>query len=319
MQDFIRRLYKLNINFAYNRSGLIALKPAQFFYFTSTFIHLRKKAMDINIRLGNGQVLRGMIMSPGDRIRAVVIMVHGLGEHIFRYVEWAEKFNERDIGFAGVDLPGHGRSDGKRGHIKSYNNLYEMLDILINEANKTFHSLPVFIYGHSLGGNVVLSYLLKHSPQIRGAIVTSPWLRLAFEPSKAKIRAAALMKRILPSMVQPSGLVVEHLSHDSAVVEKYRNDALVHDKISVRLFSEAVNAAEYAMSHAADLKTPLLIMHGDSDLITSSGATAEFAEKASNARLKIWKDGYHELHNENFRNEVFDEIAGWIEGILSAG
>ena len=308
----------MNINYTQIWTGFVALKPDHFFYFTATFILLRKKAMDINIRLGNGQVLRGMIMSPGDRIRAVIIMVHGLGEHIFRYKKWAGKFNEKDIGFAGVDLPGHGRSDGKRGHIKSYNDLYEMLDILINEANKTFHSLPVFIYGHSLGGNVALSYILKHSPHIKGAIVTSPWLRLAFEPSRAKIRAAALMNYILPSMVQPSGLVVEHLSRDNMVVEKYRNDNLVHGKISLRLFSDAVKSASYVLSHAGDLRIPLLIMHGDSDLITSPEATAELAEKTSLAQMKIWEGGYHELHNEHFRNEVFTEIIGWIERILSA-
>lgn len=300
-------------------SGLNALKPAHFFYFPATFLLLKKKEMDINIRLSNGQILRGIIMSPGERMRAVIIMVHGLGEHILRYEEWGVKFNEKDIGFAGVDIPGHGRSDGKRGHIKSFNDLYEMLDILINEANKTFHNLPVFIYGHSLGGNVVLSYILKHSPDIKGAIVTSPWLRLAFEPSKLKIRAATLMRYILPSMIQPSGLIVEHLSHDSKVVDKYRNDSLVHGKISVRLFSEAVKSADYALSHADDLKMPLLIMHGDSDLITSYGATAEFAEKTSLAQMKIWKGGYHELHNEHFRNEVFDTITEWIERILSAG
>ncbi|NSW93605.1 MAG: alpha/beta hydrolase [Bacteroidales bacterium] len=274
--------------------------------------------MDINIRLGNGQVLRGLILSPGDRLRAVVIMVHGLGEHIFRYEAWAKKFNMIDIGFAGVDLPGHGRSDGKRGHIKSYRDLYEMLDILISEAGKTFNGLPVFIYGHSLGGNVVLSYLLKQSPRIRGAIVTSPWLRLAFQPSEAKIKAAAFMKHFLPAMVQASGLVTEHLCHDTEVVEKYRKDKLVHDKISLKLFSEAVKSAGYILSHSEELKIPLLIMHGDSDMITSSEATAGFARKAPHTQLKIWEGGYHELHNEPFRDQVFSEISGWIEKRLSA-
>lgn len=308
-------LYKLSINY----EGRELLKTSHVFYFQATFIHLKKKAMDINIRLGNGQVLRGIIMSPGDRLRAIVIMVHGLGEHIYRYEEWAKEFNRKNLGFAGVDLPGHGRSDGKRGHIKSYRDLYEMLDILISEAVKTFNGIPVFLYGHSLGGNVVLSYLLRQSPRIRGAVVTSPWLRLAFQPSKAKIMAASLLKYLLPSMVQPSGLVTEHLSHDSDVVDRYRKDNLVHDKISLKLFSDAVKASNYILSHSEGLRIPVLIMHGDSDLITSCEATAGFAEKASHAQLKIWKGGYHELHNEHFREEVFAEITGWIEKRLSSG
>ena len=82
--------------------------------------------MDFNIKLSNGQVLRGLIRRPGENLRAVIILVHGLGEHIQRYNHWAELFNREDIGFTGVDLPGHGRSDGKRGNIKSYSLLSEI-------------------------------------------------------------------------------------------------------------------------------------------------------------------------------------------------
>ena len=111
-------------------------------------------------------------------------MVHGLGEHIQRYDHWAEMFKKEGIGFAGVDLPGHGRSDGRRGDIKSYKVLEEMIDILLKTTIRTFPGTPVFIYGHSLGGGIVLDYLIRKNPGIKGAIVTSPWLRLSFEPSK---------------------------------------------------------------------------------------------------------------------------------------
>ena len=76
--------------------------------------------MDFNIRLNNGQVLRGMIQSPGENMKAVIIFVHGIGEHIHRYDHWAALFNKEGIGFTGVDLPGHGRSEGTRGEVKSF-------------------------------------------------------------------------------------------------------------------------------------------------------------------------------------------------------
>jgi len=268
--------------------------------------------MDFNIKLSNGQILRGIIRSPGDDLRAVIVMVHGLGEHIQRYNHWAEMFCSEGVGFAGVDLPGHGRSGGKRGHIRSYPILSDMIDILLNEARKTFPGIPVFLYGHSLGGGIVLDYLIRKSPRIKGSIVTSPWLRLAFEPERSKLRLAAAMTKIWPGLVQPSGLVVDHISHDKQVVKAYSNDPLIHGKISVSLFTGAMNAAAYSLANASKLKTPLILLHGSDDLICSPAGSREFAEKSSVAELKIWDGGYHELHNEPFKKEVFDYLIGWI-------
>ena len=268
--------------------------------------------MDFNIKLSNGQVLSGVIQSPGENAKAVIIMVHGLGEHILRYSYWSDLFRNERIGFAGVDLPGHGRSDGRRGHISSYDLLDEMIDILLDTCKKTFPGIPVFIYGHSLGGAIVLNYLLHHNPKIKGAIVTSPWLRLSFEPSARKLRLAAIMKHILPGLVQPSGLIVGHISHDQDVVEKYRTDPLVHGKISVKLFHDTMAAARYSLLNAAELKVPTLMLHGSDDLITSPDGSREFAGKTGMVELKIWKGGYHELHNELFKGEVFKFIVDWI-------
>jgi len=268
--------------------------------------------MDFNIKLRNGQVLSGIIQSPGDNVRAVILMVHGLGEHIQRYTYWADLFKKEGLGFAGVDLPGHGRSEGKRGNIKSYAILEEMIDILLTSCRKTFPGLPVFIYGHSLGGGIVLDYLIRKNPKVKGAIVTSPWLRLSFEPSESKLIMASIMKTFLPGLTQPSGLNVSHISHDPTVVEKYRKDPLVHGKISVSLFSGAMAAAKYSLAHASELKVPTLILHGSDDLICSPEGSHEFAGKTAMAELKIWDGGYHELHNEPFKEEVFAYIMNWI-------
>lgn len=268
--------------------------------------------MDFHIRLENGQVLKGLIHSPGENIRAVIVLVHGLGEHIQRYEYWSGLFRKERIAFTGVDLPGHGRSEGKRGHIKSYKLLDEMIGILLDSCRKTFPGVPVYIYGHSLGGGIVLNYLVKNNPRIRGAIVTSPWLKLSFEPSKSKLILASAMKYIMPGLVQPSGLNVSHISHDPKVIEKYKNDPLVHDRISVSLFDGAVNAAKFSLSNAAELKVPTLLFHGSDDQITSPAGSREFAGKSDKVKLKIWEGGYHELHNETFKDDVFRYILDWI-------
>jgi len=268
--------------------------------------------MDFNIKLRNGQVLSGIIQSPGENARAVILMVHGLGEHIQRYNYWADLFKKEGIGFAGLDLPGHGRSEGRRGNIKSYAVLEEMIDILLTSCRKTFPGVPVFIYGHSLGGGIVLDYLIRKNPKVKGAIVTSPWLRLSFEPSRIKLIMASVMKYLLPGLIQPSGLHVSNISHDQKVVEKYNTDPLVHGKISVSLFYGAMMAAKYSLNHASELKVPTLILHGSNDLICSPEGSREFAAKTTMAELKIWDGGYHELHNEPFKEGVFLYIMKWI-------
>lgn len=269
--------------------------------------------MDFQIKLRNEKVLRGIIKSPGENIQAGIILVHGIGEHIARYSHWVDRLLERGIGFAGVDLPGHGRSDGKRGHITSYSVTDEMLDFLIAEFKKTFPGVPLFIYGHSLGGGIVLWYILRKKPSIKGAIVTSPWLRLAFEPDRTRLLLARIMKNLFPSMTQPSGLIVKFISHDQQVVDAYIADPLNHDKISVGLFLSAVGAAKYSLEHAGDLGIPLLLMHGSDDKLTSPQGSRDFAAKTKMAELKIWDGGYHELHNEPFKNDVFSYLANWIE------
>ncbi|MFZ2339091.1 MAG: lysophospholipase [Bacteroidales bacterium] len=273
--------------------------------------------MDFNIKLSNGYVLRGFIMSPGEKLRAMILLVHGLGEHIRRYEGWAGLFSEAGIGMAGVDLPGHGISDGKKGHIRSYAITDEMIDILLSECRKTFPGIPLFLYGHSLGGGIVLDYLIRKDPAVRGAIVTSPWLRLSFEPGRMKVKMATVMKSIVPSLVQSSGLVVDHISRDTAVVEQYRKDPGVHGLISVSLFHSAMSAAASALKNASNLKKILLLMHGTGDQICSHEGSREFAEKTPLAELRLWEGAYHELHNDYCRHEVFDTIRNWVDDKLS--
>jgi alpha-beta hydrolase superfamily lysophospholipase len=269
--------------------------------------------MDINIRLSNGQTLRGLINSPGDNVKAGVILVHGLGEHIGRYDQLIKKLATEGIVFTAVDLPGHGKSDGRRGVIRNYSLVHEMINTLSGEFQKTFPEIPLFLYGHSLGGGIVLEYILSEQPSLRGAVVTSPWLRLSFEPDRSKLLLVTIMKSILPTLTQPSGLVVDHISHDKSVVEKYKSDPLNNDRISVSLFHSAVTAARYSLENASSLKIPILLMHGSDDQITSPQGSREFASKTGMAELRIWEGGYHELHNEAFNNEVYTVIIKWLK------
>jgi alpha-beta hydrolase superfamily lysophospholipase len=247
----------------------------------------------------------------------VIVLVHGIGEHIRRYDDWAARFRKENFAFAGFDLPGHGKSDGKRGKIKNYDILYESVDHILNTARRTFPGIPVFLYGHSLGGGIVLDYMLRKKPSVRGAVITSPWLKLAFEPSKLKAIMAMTVRSVLPGLVQPSGLETIYLSHNQSVVDAYKSDPLNHDRISVGLFTGAMISARYSLDHAGELGIPTLIVHGSDDMICSPEGSRQFCSNSPKCELRIFEGGYHELHNEAFNDEVFNHIMGWIRKQLT--
>ena len=270
--------------------------------------------MDFYIGLRNGMKLKGVIESPGEQNRGMIILIHGLGEHVGRYQEWANLFLERRMGFVGIDLPGHGYSPGRRGFIRSHDIVNEIIEILIHTVSKTFPTVPLYLYGHSLGGTFVLNYLIKKNPKLKGAIITSPWLELSFKPPKIKIILAKMFNYVFPRLIQRSGINTGDISRDTKVVESYKNDPLGHGKISIRLFNIAMKSAKYVVEHSANLKIRTLILHGGADKITSPEASKKFAMGNSKTDFVEIEGGYHELHNEAFiKSRVFEIIMNWID------
>src|SRR5262249_41630904 len=123
----------------------------------------------------------------GEAPRAVVGIIHGMGEHSGRYSHVAERLIREGYAVLAYDQRGHGRTDGKRGHTPSYELLVDGVDRFVTEARRRFPELPLFLYSHSMGGNVTLNYLLRRKPQLAGAVVTGPWLRLAFQPPQLQV------------------------------------------------------------------------------------------------------------------------------------
>ena len=269
--------------------------------------------MDFYIVLSNGMKLKGVIISSGEKPRAIIILIHGLGEHVGRYQEWANLFADKGIGFVGVDLPGHGYSPGRRGFISSYDIISEIIDILITTTSQTFPSVPLYLYGHSLGGTFALNYLIKKNPKLDGAIITSPWLKLAFKPPKSRIALAKTLNYIFPWFIQRSGLNTTHISNETKIVDQYKSDPLGHGKISARLFNIAIKSANYALEHSGNLKIRTLLLHGGADKITSPQVSKEFADGNNKTNFIEFEGGYHELHNEKFKHQIFEKIMEWID------
>jgi len=262
--------------------------------------------------------LFGQSWRPEDQPRAVICFVHGLGEHSGRYTHVVDRLTKAGYVIFAFDLRGHGKSKGLRGHTPSYDALLNDINSLLNEADKYFPELPRFLYGYSLGGNLALNYILRRQPQLKGVIVTGPWLRLAFEPPRFKIILAQITNYIWPSFSQISGLDTKAISRDPEVVRAYENDPLGHDHISARMFIGSYQAGQWALEHASELPIPLLLMHGRDDKLSSVEASHEFADKITEkCTLKIWDGLYHELHNEPEKEKVFKFLIDWLNKEIS--
>lgn len=272
-----------------------------------------------NWRTGSEMLkIYGQVWQPADTPEAVIALVHGMGEHSGRYQRLAEFFTERGIAVMAFDQRGHGRSEGPRGHIVHFNQLLDGVQELIERAQLQFKEKPVFLWGHSMGGNVVLNYVLKKPSGLKGMIATGPWLRLAFDPPMLKVRLARIMTNLYPGFTQSTNLKTQFLSRDKAIVQAYERDKLVHDRMSASFFVNVFNAGYYALKNANQLKVRTLLMHGLADRITSSEATREFAQKANlMADLKLWEGLYHEIHNEPEREEVLEYAYHWIKKQLT--
>ncbi len=268
---------------------------------------------------------------PEGPARAVVCLVHGLGEHSGRYAHVAQALNDAGYILFGFDLRGHGRSGGRRGHIPSYEALMDDIGALLDEAATRFPGLPRFLYGHSLGGNLVLNYALRRcasaaatdavtlsaaerSRRVSGVIATSPAIRLPNPPPPLQVALAKVMNRLYPGLQMPNGLPLNGLARDPEVIRAYASDPLVHNRISVRLALEMLSAGEWALAHAAEFPLPLLLVHGTADILTSAQASAEFAARvpAGRCTLKLWEGFYHETHNEPEKAEVLGFMVDWL-------
>lgn len=249
---------------------------------------------------------------------AVICLVHGLGEHIGRYQHVAAFFNTYRMSFIGLDLRGHGRSGGQRGHTPSYDILLDDVEELLMYARAEHNDLPIFLYGHSLGGNIITNYTIhKNTNELKGAIISSPWLELAEDPTAWKIKLAAIMSRIFPSFTQPNGLVIDRLTNDDTVHQAYVDDPLVHDKTSVNMFTVCYREGLEALENAQRSTLPLLMFHGTDDQITSPAASERFAKSADETvTYQRWKDTRHEPHNDLRQKEVLDFVLKWIQDKL---
>ncbi|MBR0596786.1 alpha/beta fold hydrolase [Sinanaerobacter chloroacetimidivorans] len=253
----------------------------------------------------------------------VVCLVHGIGEHAGRYDRIGEIFKEAGISLLGMDLRGHGFSSGVRGHAACRKDIFADIDWLITYAMNRYPGLPVILYGHSMGGNLVLDYRrrgpLRSIPE--GYLVTSPWVLLRREIPGHLYFFVKLISKIKPDFQMNSGVKQDTLGNKE-IIGGQINSHLNHGKISVQTAIECFDIGRALMDGKVEKfgdepLRPLLLMQGEGDQICSPEGSRKIAELEGDlCQYMEWQGFDHEIHNGNDTEdgtEVISAMVSWIQ------
>ncbi len=249
-----------------------------------------------------------------------VQIVHGLGEHIGRYEGLAAALNAAGWHVAGHDLRGHGLSEGPRGQIAGENTL--LVDLAaVTDHLRNASAGPHVLLGHSLGGLIAARFVAESlmnsasrwARDVDGLVLSSP----ALDPGLGRVRRmlVALLARIGPRLPLPNGLNAAWISRDTAVVRRYREDPLVHGRITPQLAQFIVHAGELVLNRAARWNTPTLLMWAGADRCVAPAGSATFASRAPAAFVtaREFPVLFHEIFNEPERRTVIRQLTAWLQ------
>ena len=263
--------------------------------------------------------------------RAVVLMVHGLGEHAGRYQHLAEQLLDWGFAVRAYDQRGHGESGGARGVLPNETALLDDLAELVDDTRRHCRHLPhgaggadgsplpLILLGHSLGGLVVSRFVALNMRPVDGLVMSSPALDAGLNGLQKLL--LAVMPALAPNLCAGNGLDVRYLSHDPKVVQRYLADRRVHDKISPRLGKFIADAGPATVAAAARWRTPTLLMYAGADRLVNPAGSRAFAQQAASSTkvksgtltVKCFDRLYHEIFNETDAVPVFDALKAWLD------
>ena len=254
---------------------------------------------------------------PETKTSGLIFLLHGLADHGGRFRHVGEAFANEGFAFYAPDLRGNGLSGGKRGHFDSYEQVMDDIAFLFRQSCEEHPDIPAIIYGQSMGGNLALNFCIRRKPAISGVIASSPWLRLTKAPNLVARIIGSTMGHFLPTLSFSNGLDADDLTHDPVISNAYRNDPLVHGRITLNTYKVISHSGEWALRNAGKLGFPLLLLHGTADRITSFEASKQFAQTChDNCTFNTRQGLFHELHNEFGNREILKEMIDWTKTIM---
>ena len=255
---------------------------------------------------------------PDGEVKAVLLLVHGIGEYCGRYTNMVNEFVPLGYAIYGLDHIGHGKSEGEREMVETFDDYLEPIRTYYKMVQEWQPGKPIFLFGHSLGGLIALDYLLDHQADFRGAIISAPAIKIPSTISPMTITMGKLLSAIAPS-AGVLALDISGLSHDPAVVKAYAEDPLVfHKKTPARLAAEMLKAMTKVTENIGKISLPFIVLQGSQDSIVDPGGASMLYEQAGSTdkTIKVYEGFYHEIHNEPERDREFKDLETWLSAHL---
>jgi acylglycerol lipase len=251
---------------------------------------------------------------PEGNVQAVLLVVHGLGEHCGRYMNVVHHFVPLGYAVYGFDHIGHGKSDGAREFVDRFEDFTDTITIYYEMVKGWQTGRPVFLLGHSMGGLIASYYLLDHSADFRGAVISAPSIKVSDSISRATITIGKILSILTPK-AGVLKLEADGISRDPEVVMAYVNDPLVfHGKTPARLAAELLKAMLRVTAETERITLPFIVIQGSEDkLVDPAGAQMLYDKAGSKDKtLKVYEGLYHEVFNEPERARVLKDVETWL-------
>lgn len=256
---------------------------------------------------------------PAGEHKALLVIVHGLAEHSGRYEHVAKFFASHGYLVGTFDLRGHGKSEGKRSLIRSFDSYLNDLGIFLQRARQRIGEKPAFLLGHSMGGTIVSKYMLTRQLDMKGIIITGGLIKLPQNIPLILSPVVSLIASIFPEM-PTFALAAGDVSRVPEVVEKYDNDALNYrGKLPAITGAELSKACTFIQKNSQKTTPPVLIMSGSEDtMVNPQGSHILYDNLLTKDKtLKVYEGLHHEILNEPEQPQVMEDILSWMEEHLS--
>jgi lysophospholipase len=252
---------------------------------------------------------------PRGRQRLALVMVHGFSAHCGLYRHVGAAFAAQGIAVTQFDCRGHGRSEGRRGHVDDFAQYLDDLEAVASWARARDAHLPWALLGHSLGGAISLAFVLDEARPGKPdwLVLAAPWLKLKMKVPAPKRVAANVVARVLPKLTMPNGLSAEDVSRNSEVLAGFFKDPLVHHVATAGWFMATLRAQARIRAHARNVKVPTLLLLAGEDRIVANEANHAFARAAGGmVEVRTYDHLFHELFLEPESEVVVTDIASWL-------
>jgi alpha-beta hydrolase superfamily lysophospholipase len=247
--------------------------------------------------------------------KGVIVLSHGYAEHMGRYNHVGDFFTKEGFIVTGFDQRGHGRSKGKHfGYFEKFQTSVEDLHQLMRNMNSSWRSAPLYMLGHSVGGLLTLSYMIRYAPPVQGIITSGTALDIGADVSGLVRGILRQVANIMP-MLGISQVSSEVISRDPAVRSAYDGDPYVfRGKAPARTAVELYDAGQACRQNLSKIERPILVLHGGADKLIGPQCSDWVYDGVSSAdkTKKIYDGLYHEILNEPEKMTVLDDIRQWI-------